>query len=1309
MFANHFRRFLVLFVMVGLLTAVSVLTARATPPRQEDRPSRTAIEDIPHYPLAETPEAGLALESVTVVPASKVAFQSYRSGNWDIFVGNDDGAGQTAVTSHIRADIHPHLNRGSTAVVYASRSDDHDYEIYRVQVNGSNRVALTNNEADDGNPQWSPDGTRILFESYRDGQGEIYVMNADGSGQTRLTTNGAFDGMPSWSPDGAKIAFSSNRSGAYRIWVMNADGSNPVQLSNQPYSFRPQWSPDGSKIAYDADGNNDGWQELWWMNADGSNQQAELTATNNTDLWVGSWSPDGRYIAITRIHFVYYQGNWYWDYAYQEGRDINLYNYDNTTFPLSQSDVDWHPRWQTSDGQPPVSQVHAMGTQSPSPISVSWSGTDTGGSGGISTYDVQVKVGANGSWTDWQIGTTSTSAPYPGVGGTTYYFRARAHDRHYNIEPWPASHDAATTIEALPPQSYIHTLPAYSRQYDKPLITWAGFDPGGSGISSYDVQYRVNSGPWINWLTDTLATSANFNNSTASGSSGDTVFFRIRASDRAQNEANWPSPGNEASMMLYAWGVAGTAYDNTDTPVAGVSVTTNPPANVMETDDRNGRYQVYMLGTGVSNYAANWHKNGYIPLAETGFIGDVDQDFNVWFAPADNAVANWDFEAGSPQVDWLLGGSMLPVVTDTVKHTGEYSLKLGQHSHNFSPTQVVGNGYSPQISVDAEGVVHVIWGEANLYYRYRAANGSWSQTQQIASDHYPPQELLVDEHGNLHGIGGTADQGIYYVYRNKATGLWSVTSVVNDGNWSMHPDLAVDSSGRAHIVWESRYPGSSNTSVKYSYRLANGAFSTPIAFQDTYGYSREPLIEIDGNDNLHIIWLSVVDYDRIKIMYVTSAQGNWLQTQVVTPTPRDIGYHTLAIEEDSTAHIVWSENTNFTPTIYYRYVNEFGMWSDVQSVVQSGWIGAMQTAVDSKGTVHVVWTAEGVIKYIRIGHDTVWAHIYPLADTNAHPQIALDGAERAHVYWGGGPYFDSPNSDIYHVPQLNSYTWLTPVNLSPGGSDPSTPRAVIDTSGAVHMVWTELVSNEPYILEIRYRGPESGNSNEDATATQQISIPVTMAAPTLSFVYQLGNFFPQRASGFSVVVDDGSTQSTLVTLRESSLDWDHYWADMTPWVGQTISVSFTLEQAAGEPLAWAYLDEVSVGSTYPDSDVHVGEGNAAPGQEVVQTIAYSNRGGAAASGITITYTLPAGMTYLSASIPPASTNPLVWHLPDLPAKSAPFEILVTARVNANTPAFTTLTSTAVISTTDPELELLNNQAEGHIYTATFRYLPVILR
>jgi len=101
-------------------------------------------------------------------------------------------------------------------------------------INGMLLVRLTNEPAFDEEPAYSPDGSRIAFRTFRDGNYEIYFMNPIGTLLVRLTNDPAFDGEPSYSPDGTRIAFTTNRDGNYEIYTMISNGTGLVNLTNNP-------------------------------------------------------------------------------------------------------------------------------------------------------------------------------------------------------------------------------------------------------------------------------------------------------------------------------------------------------------------------------------------------------------------------------------------------------------------------------------------------------------------------------------------------------------------------------------------------------------------------------------------------------------------------------------------------------------------------------------------------------------------------------------------------------------------------------------------------------------------------------------------------------------------------------------------------------------------------------------------------------------------------------------------------------------------------------------------------------------------
>jgi uncharacterized repeat protein (TIGR01451 family) len=157
-----------------------------------------------------------------------------------------------------------------------------------------------------------------------------------------------------------------------------------------------------------------------------------------------------------------------------------------------------------------------------------------------------------------------------------------------------------------------------------------------------------------------------------------------------------------------------------------------------------------------------------------------------------------------------------------------------------------------------------------------------------------------------------------------------------------------------------------------------------------------------------------------------------------------------------------------------------------------------------------------------------------------------------------------------------------------------------------------------------------------------------------------------------------------------------------------VTLTFTVHQTAGLLPDYAFVDEVSAGSTNPDAWVQIGPSfHALPGSQVTIPITLGNQGRVPAAGAQLTLTLPAGLTFVSASISPTSTDPaLTWNLGDLAAQSTA-TIWVTLQVDPTSPTFTSLNYTTILTLSAPELETTNNTANGVVHTDLQVYLPMI--
>lgn len=195
-------------------------------------------------------------------------------------------------------------------------------EIYVSFIDGKVDIQLTFDNAIATNPTWSPDGSRVAFQSNRDGDFEIYQISIDGTGLEQLTDNTWPDLYPSWSPDGSQIAFVSSRpktefqadvTTGLDLYLMQEDGTSQFALTNVPYiSFtNPSWSLDSKFLVFDgrySTGIFDqrgigmkGINEIYVMGMYDQYEYWRVTEnkTNNPDLHGGPvWAPDSKTIAF---------------------------------------------------------------------------------------------------------------------------------------------------------------------------------------------------------------------------------------------------------------------------------------------------------------------------------------------------------------------------------------------------------------------------------------------------------------------------------------------------------------------------------------------------------------------------------------------------------------------------------------------------------------------------------------------------------------------------------------------------------------------------------------------------------------------------------------------------------------------------------------------------------------------------------------------------------------------------------------------------------------------------------------------------
>ncbi len=167
--------------------------------------------------------------------------------------------------------------------------------LWVMDAGGGEARAITDMYYDARQPQWAPDGSRIVFQSFRDGNWHIWSIRPDGSDPVQHTFGPYDEREPAYSPDGSTITFASDRSGTYDIWTLDLGTGATSRVTDAPgHEFTPSWSADGETLVYASD--QDGGAVLV-RGTDGSGRVVARVPGAVSP----SWSPDGQRIAFPAV------------------------------------------------------------------------------------------------------------------------------------------------------------------------------------------------------------------------------------------------------------------------------------------------------------------------------------------------------------------------------------------------------------------------------------------------------------------------------------------------------------------------------------------------------------------------------------------------------------------------------------------------------------------------------------------------------------------------------------------------------------------------------------------------------------------------------------------------------------------------------------------------------------------------------------------------------------------------------------------------------------------------------------------------
>ncbi len=287
--------------------------------------------------------------------------------------------------------------------------------------------------------------------------------------------------------------------------------------------------------------------------------------------------------------------------------------------------------------------------------------------------------------------------------------------------------------------------------------------------------------------------------------------------------------------------------------------------------------------------------------------------------------------------------------------------------------------YEPKTAVDASGASHVVWygydstGTNEHIYYTTNASGTWSAPVLLSTqsdyDQYNPQ-IALDAGGKAHVVWygyDSTDTDVHIYYTTNASGTWSapvLLSTQSDYN-QQYPQIALDASGKAHVVWYGYDSGENYEHIYYTTN-ASGTWSAPVLLSTQSDYSQyDPQIALDAGGKAHVVWYGEDSGDyAYQIYYTTNASGTWsAPDHLSTQSEYDQYDPQIALNASGKAHVVWYGYDSSDNDYQINYVtNTGGTWTAPMCISPDDSDPCYPViAVDSGGNAHAIWHGHPVL------------------------------------------------------------------------------------------------------------------------------------------------------------------------------------------------------------------------------------------------------------------------------------------------------------------------------------------------------------